>query len=80
MYNLEDPKDLTEALSSVDANLWKETINDEMDSLESNRTLYLVDLPLGCKAIGSKWVFRKKLKSDESVDKYEAKLVAKGFK
>ena len=34
MYNVEDPKDLTEALSSVDANLWQEAINDEIESLE----------------------------------------------
>ncbi|KAL0559604.1 hypothetical protein IC582_004219 [Cucumis melo] len=54
MYNVEDPKDLTEALSSVDANLWQEAINDEMNSLESNRTWHLVDLPPGCKAIGCK--------------------------
>ena len=38
MYNVEDPKNLTEALSSIDANLWQEAINDEMDSLESNST------------------------------------------
>jgi len=29
---------LQEALSSLDANFWKEAINDEMDSLESNET------------------------------------------
>ena len=45
MYNIEDPKDLAEALSLVDANLWQEAINDKMDSLESNRTWHLVDLP-----------------------------------
>ncbi|KAA0048415.1 putative Polyprotein [Cucumis melo var. makuwa] len=80
MYNVEDSKDLTEALSSVDVNLWQEAINDEMDSLESNRTWHLVDLPPGCKAIGCKWVLRKKLKPDGSVDKYKARLVAKGFR
>ncbi|KAA0053487.1 putative Polyprotein [Cucumis melo var. makuwa] len=80
MYNVEDPKDLTEALSLVDANLWQEAINDEMDSLESNITLHLVDLPPGCKAIGCKWALRKKLKLDGSIDKYKAKLVAKGFR
>ncbi|KAL0533174.1 hypothetical protein IC582_030389 [Cucumis melo] len=80
MYNVEDSKDLTEALSSVDVNLWQEAINDEMDSLESNRTWHLVDLPPRCKAIGCKWVLRKKLKPDGSVDKYKARLVAKGFR
>ena len=34
----EDPKDPTKALSTVDANLWQEAINDEMYSLELNRT------------------------------------------
>ena len=37
------------------------------------------DLPKDRKAIGSKWVFRKKLKSDGSLDKYKAWLVANGF-
>ncbi|RZC12050.1 hypothetical protein D0Y65_012028 [Glycine soja] len=34
----EDPSDLQEALSSLDADLWQEAINNEMDSLESNKT------------------------------------------
>ncbi|KAA0059671.1 Retrovirus-related Pol polyprotein from transposon TNT 1-94 [Cucumis melo var. makuwa] len=80
MYSVEDPKDLTEALSSVDANLWQEATNDEIDSLESNKTWHLLDLPSGCKAIGCKRVLKKKLKPDRSVDKYKARLVAKGFR
>ena len=51
-----------------------------MDSLESNWTLYLVDLPHGCKPIGCKWVFEKETKTDGSVDKYKVCLVAKGFR
>ncbi|KAA0043297.1 putative Polyprotein [Cucumis melo var. makuwa] len=76
MYNVEDPKDLTKALSSGDANLWQEAIDDEMDSLESNRTCHLVDLPLGCKAIGCKWGLRKKPKPDGSVDKVLISIAA----
>ena len=68
------------ALTSPDAIFWKETINDEIKSLISNRTWKLVDLPLGCKTIGCKWVLRKKLKPDGSIDKFKARLVAKGFK
>ena len=38
-YTLEeDLSNLQEALSSLDANLWQEAINDDMDSLESNKT------------------------------------------
>ena len=51
-----------------------------MESLISNRTWKLVDLPPGCKAIGCKWVLRKNLKPDGSIDKFKARFVAKGFK
>jgi len=81
VYTLEeDPTSLQEALSSLDADLWQEAINDKMDSLESNKTWNLVDLPPGCKPIGCKWILKKKLKPDGSVEKYKARLVAKGFK
>ena len=80
-YTLEeDPSNLQEALSSLDADLWQEAINDEMDSLESNKTWHLVDLPPGCKPIGYKWILKKKLKPNGTVDKYKARLVAKGFR
>ena len=51
-----------------------------MESLISNKTWKLVDLPPGCKTIDYKWVLRKKLKPDGSIDKFKARLVAKGFK
>ena len=50
-----------------------------MESLISNKTWKLVDLPPGCKTIGCKWVLRKKLKLDGSIDKYKARLVANDF-
>jgi hypothetical protein len=49
-----------------------------MDSILSNRTWELVDRPYGCKSVGYKWVFKKKLRSDCTIDKYNAGLVAKG--
>jgi len=67
-------------LSSLDADLWQEAINDEMDSLQSNETWNLVDLPPSYKLIGCKWVLKKKLKLDGTVDKYKVRLVAKGFR
>ena len=55
VFNIEEnPQNLKEALTSPDAIFWKEAINDEMESLISNRTWKLVDLPLGCKTIGCK--------------------------
>ena len=64
----------------MDSDFWREAINDEMDSLISNNTWKLVDLPPGCKIIGCKWVLRRKLKPDGTIEKFKARLVAKGFK
>ena len=81
VYNLqEDPNTIQEALTSLDADLWQEAINDEMDSLKSNQTWHLVDLPPGCKIIGCKWILKRKLKPDGSVENFKARLVAKGYR
>ena len=50
-----------------------------MDSIFSNNTWKLVDLPPSCKTIGCKWVLRRKLKPDGSIQKFKPRLVAKGF-
>jgi hypothetical protein len=50
-----------------------------MDSILSNDTWELVDRPYGCKPVGCKWVFKKKLRPDDTNDKYKARLVAKVY-
>ncbi|GMI95547.1 hypothetical protein HRI_003224000 [Hibiscus trionum] len=75
----EDPKTYEEAIRSIDASFWKSAIKDELESIMSNHTWELVDLPRGFKTINSKWVFRKKLRPDGSIQKYKARLVVKGF-
>ncbi|GKA07412.1 zinc finger, CCHC-type containing protein [Tanacetum coccineum] len=42
----------------------KEAINDEMYSIMGNNTWVLVDLHPGCKPLGFKWIFKRKLKVD----------------
>ena len=39
-----------------------------------------MDLAPSAKTIGCKWIFKRKLKQDRSIEKYKACLVAKGFK
>ena len=34
-----------EAMRSIDATFWKESINDEMNSFKTNKTWFLTDLP-----------------------------------
>jgi len=51
----------------------------ELDALESNETWSLMDLPIGRRPIGCKWVFKTKHKLDDTIDRYKAHLVAKGY-
>ncbi|GJU62796.1 zinc finger, CCHC-type containing protein [Tanacetum coccineum] len=80
-FNVEDdPKTFDEAMKSQDVAFWKEAINDEMDSIMGNNTWVLADLPPGCKPLGCKWIFKRKLKVDETIEKFKARLVIQGFK
>ena len=72
-----EPTTFEEAMTSIDAPFWKEAINSEIESIIQNNTWEIVDLPPGNKAIGCKWILKKKLKHDGSIDKYKARLVAK---
>ena len=39
-----------------------------------------MDLPPGNKPLGCKWILKKNMKPDGTIDKYKARLVDKGFK
>eukprot|EP00253_Pinus_taeda_P036187 PITA_36187 len=57
----------------------EEVMVDEMESLYKNEACDLVELLARRKAIGSKWVFKKKTNVEGNVKKYKARLVAKGY-
>nr|GEZ42865.1 zinc finger, CCHC-type [Tanacetum cinerariifolium] len=63
-----------------DAAFWKEAIDDEIRSIMKNNTWVLSDLPPGCKPLGCKWIFKKKMKVDGTIDKFKARLVNQGFR
>ncbi|KAL0322768.1 UNVERIFIED_CONTAM: Retrovirus-related Pol polyprotein from transposon TNT 1-94 [Sesamum angustifolium] len=75
----EDPKTYIEAITSIDSSFWKEAIKNELDSILENHTWDLVDLPRGSKPIKCKWVFKKKIRPDGSIDKFKARLVVVGY-
>ena len=68
-----------EAMKSIDVEFWKEAITNKIQSIRENQTWTLTDLPQGCKPIGCKWIFKKILRLDGTIEKYKAKLVAKEF-
>jgi len=73
-YMGRDPASYAEAMKSVDAKLWSDTCQYEIDALHKNDTWELTKLPPGRKTIKYKWGF--KLKAD---GRYHVHLVAKGF-
>ncbi|CAA7023934.1 unnamed protein product [Microthlaspi erraticum] len=75
-----EPRTYSEAMSTPEADLWKEAVNSEMDSILQNHTYIITDLPPGFKALGCRWIFKTKLKTDGAIDKYKARLVVQGFR
>nr|GEW14979.1 hypothetical protein [Tanacetum cinerariifolium] len=69
----EDPRTLSEAMASRDVAFCKEAIQSEIDSIMHNDTWELTDLPPRCKALGCKWILKRKMKVDGSIDKYKAR-------
>ncbi|KAI4345038.1 hypothetical protein L6164_012206 [Bauhinia variegata] len=54
-------------------------IANELAVLEQNKTWKVVPLPPNKKPVGSKWVFKVKFNSHETIERHKARLVAKGF-
>lgn len=80
----DDPKSYEDAMSRPDADLWMAAMQEELTALAANGTWELTDVTLlpqtqRVNIVGSKWVFTKKLKSDGSVERYKARMVAKGY-
>ncbi|GJT45275.1 retrovirus-related pol polyprotein from transposon TNT 1-94 [Tanacetum coccineum] len=70
-----EPTSYREAVNSSEGLRWKEAIKSEIDSILQNHTWELVDLPPDYK-----WIFKKKMKFDGTIDKYKARLVIKIFR
>jgi hypothetical protein len=58
---------------------WVQAMNQEIDSIEKNKTWDLVDFPSHKKSIGVNWVYKTKLNEKGKIKKHKARLVAKGF-
>ncbi|RVW72857.1 Retrovirus-related Pol polyprotein from transposon TNT 1-94 [Vitis vinifera] len=81
-YNIgaeNDPESFSQAMNCKESELWYNAMKDEMSSMKCNDVWDLVELPNGAKTIGCKWVFKTKKDSLGNIERYKAKLVAKGF-
>ncbi|KAJ7969147.1 Retrovirus-related Pol polyprotein from transposon TNT 1-94 [Quillaja saponaria] len=70
------PQDWEEALADPK---WEDAMVEEMKALSKNDTWELASLPHGKRAVGCKWVFTIKRKADGTIERYKARLVARGF-
>jgi hypothetical protein len=54
-------------------------MHEELENFERNQVWELVDPPLGCKTIGTKWVWKTKEGEKGEVVRNKSRLVAQGF-
>ncbi|KAE8676962.1 cytochrome P450 71A9-like [Hibiscus syriacus] len=73
-----EPECYDEAMQVEDSVKWESSMKDEIDSLMSNQTWELAELPPGKKALHNKWIYRIKEEHD-GIKRYKARLVVKGF-
>ena len=71
-----DPLSFEEAVKS---SKWRLAMDAEMRAIERNETWCLTELPTGVKKIGVKWIYKTKFNELGEVDKYKARLMAKGY-
>ena len=77
---IHEPATYKEAMRSPNCRRqWAQAIEEELTSLASNGTWELVELPKGRQPITSKWVFKVKYTPSGLVDRFKARLVARGF-
>lgn len=78
-YN--EPKTYDQAMKSIDKDKWIQAMQEELDSLIKNMTWVLVDRPAKQKAVGCKWIFKRKIEVVDGVEtiRFKARLVAKGY-
>ncbi|XP_015158323.1 uncharacterized protein [Solanum tuberosum] len=72
----------SEPLSYEEATLssaWQKAMIQEFDALYANNTWDFVRLLAGKQAIGCRWMYKVKHKSDGSIERFKARLVVKGY-
>lgn len=58
--------------------VWNDAMTSEYDALVLSKTWDLQDLPPGKIALGCKWVYKIKIRTDSSLEQYKARLMVLG--
>ena len=79
VQGVREPLTYQEAIQSAESAHWKRAMDEEIAALRSNNTWKTMPLPADAHAIGCKWIYKVKLNSDGSIERYKARLCAKGY-
>ena len=71
-----EPSSFEEA---VEDPAWVDAMVEEYDSIVRNNAWEIVPRPEGKSVVGSRWIYKVKQAADGSVEKYKAKIFARGF-
>ncbi|KAJ9527064.1 hypothetical protein QJQ45_025230 [Haematococcus lacustris] len=74
-----DSPSVSEALSGPHADMWREAMRSELESLHANQTWCLTERPSGARVLPTKWVLKIKRDAAGDIERFKARLVAKGF-
>jgi len=75
----DEPPSYKDAINSNERDMWRKACEDEIDLLGGYRTWTLVNPPKDKNVVGSRWTFRVKRDNVGRVNRYKARLVARGF-
>ena len=76
IHSYVEPKNFEEAKKNDE---WLKAMECELSTLNRAKTWEFQDLPKGKKAIGCRWVFKVKTKSDGSLERYKSSISCKGI-
>lgn len=74
-----EPPKFNNAITGTNSEQWKVAIQEELDAHQENQTWKIVDRPSSGTTLTARWVFVIKRRADGSIDRFEARLVARGF-
>lgn len=73
------PESYQEIKGHSDRIQWEKAINEELKSLNENKTWEIIPMPKNKNIVDCKWVLTVKNDSNGNLTRYKARLVAKGF-
>lgn len=76
---IEEPSTYQEAMQSPNASEWLAAMEEEIGSLKLNGTWVLTEKPEGKTIIKNRWIFKVKRDQAGKVNRFKARLLAKGF-